>query len=345
MGMRYALRSLVVTVGVALAAGSGAVMSANACACGGIVSGDSSARVDSETAVLGWDGRRETILMRLGMRFEGADAALIVPTPTPATVSAGTAASFTELARMTAPERVTEYDWFGSGPLGGDSSAAAPGSGPDVLSQVQLGPLEATTLRGGDLTGVREWLDANGYQLRPEVSATLDPYLREGWSFVAMRLTSAKPLSGALDPVRLTFDSDRLVYPMRMSAAATTPQSVRLYIFSDHRIARIDPDTNSQTTTTEFASPITEPTDPDLKALSAGNNYLTELSIRIADPASITTDFLLAPASKDVPVRDRIVTKEYVEILGLPAGYVLILTGLSVLGVIASVVLRRRSTR
>lgn len=345
MGMRYAVRSLVLAAGVALAAGSGAVMSANACACGGVVSGDSSARVNSETAVLGWDGRRETVLMRLGMRFAGADAALIVPTPTPANVSAGDSDSFAELSRMTAPERVTEYDWFGSGSLGGDASGAAPGSGPDVLGRVQLGPLEATTLRGGDLTGIREWLDANGYRLRPEMSATLDPYLREGWSFVAMRLTSAEPLSGALDPVRLTFDSDRLVYPMRMSAAATTPQSVHLYIFGDHRVARIDPDTDSHTVTTEFASPVAEPSEQDLKALAAEGNYLTELSVYIPDPAAITSDFLFGPAAEDIPVRDRVVSKEYVEILGLPAGYVLIVAGLSVIGVIASAVLRRRSAK
>ncbi len=337
------MRSLLVTAGVALAAGSAAVMPASACACGGVVSGDSSARVNSESAVLGWDGRRETVLMRLGMQFEGADAALIVPTPTPATVTAGNAESFRELTRITAPERVTDYHWFGNGALGGDASAAAPGSGPDVIGRVQLGPLEATTLRGGDLTGIREWLDANGYQLRPEVSATLDPYLREGWSFVAMRLTSAKSLSGALDPVRLTFDSDRLVYPMRMSAAATTPQSVHLYVFSDHRTARIDPDTGPHTITTEFASPVTEPSDPDLKALAASGNYLTELSIYIPEPSTITSDFLLGPASKDVPVRDRVVSKEYVEILGLPAGYVLIFAGLSLVGVIAGAAMHRRS--
>ncbi|WP_410874308.1 DUF2330 domain-containing protein [Nocardia sp. A7] len=339
------MRSLVVTAGLVLAAGSGAVMSANACACGGVVSGDSSARVNSETAVLGWDGRRETVLMRLGMQFAGDDAALIVPTPTPATVSAGNSDSFSELSRMTAPERVTEYDWFGSGSLGGETSGAAPGSGPDVLGQVQLGPLEATTLRGGDLTGIREWLDTNGYHLRPEVSATLDPYLREGWSFVAMRLTSAKPLSGALDPVRLTFDSDRFVYPMRMSAAATTPQSVHLYVFGDHRMTRVDADTQPHTITTEFASPVSEPSNPDLKALAAGDNYLTELSIYIPDPTTITSDFLLGPAAEDVPVRDRVVSKEYVEILGLPAGYVLIVAGLSLVGVIAGATLRRRSAQ
>lgn len=344
MGMRYAIRSFVVTLGVVLAAGSAAVTPAAACACGGVVSSGNAARVDSETAVIGWDGTRETVLMRLGMRFDGADAALIVPTPTPATVSAGNAAAFAELSRLTAPEVVTEYRWFGSDGDGA-TAGAGPGSGPEVLGKVQLGPLEATTLRGGDLTGVREWLAANDYQLRPEVSATLDPYLREGWSFVAMRLTSAKPLSGALDPVRLTFDSDRLVYPMRMSAAATGPQSAHLYVFGDHRVVRTDADAASQSTFTEFASPVAELTDPDLKALAADRNYLTELSVRITQPAAITTDFTFGPAPTDDVVRDRVVTTEYVELLGFPAGYVLIVVALSVIGVVAGVILRRRPTR
>ncbi|KAF0847972.1 DUF2330 domain-containing protein [Nocardia caishijiensis] len=343
MGIRGAVRSLVVAGAVLCASGSVVVAPAVACACGGVVSGDGSARVDSETAVLGWDGRRETVLMRLGMRFAGGDAALIVPTPTPATVSTGSAAAFAELSRLTAPEVVTERHWFDSSDY--ESSGAAPGSGPEVLGRVQLGPLEATTLRGGDLTGVREWLSANGYQLRPEVSATLDPYLREGWSFVAMRLTSTDPLDGALDPVRLTFDSDRLVYPMRMSAAATTPQSVHLYVFGDQRLTRTDADTESQSTITEFASPVPALTDPDLVTLAAGKTYLTELSISIPRPATITTDFTFAVSPTDAPVRDRVVRKEYVELLGFPAGYVLITVAAAILAVVGGALLRRRSAR
>ncbi|MEV6064100.1 DUF2330 domain-containing protein [Nocardia asteroides] len=345
MGKRYMIRSFVVAVGVAFAGGAAVLAPAAACACGGVVSSGDAARVNGETAVIGWDGTRETVLMRLGMQFDGDDAALIVPTPRPATVSAGDAASFAELSRLTAPEVVTERRWFGGGGGDGATSGAAPGSGPEVLGKVQLGPLEATTLRGGDLTGVREWLDANGYQLRPEVSATIEPYLREGWSFVAMRLTSAKPLSGALDPVQLTFESDRLVYPMRMSAAATGAQSVHLYVFGEHRVIRTDADTASQSTITEFASPVADLTDPDLKALAASGNYLTELSVRITRPAAITTDFTFGPAPTDDVVRDRVVTEEYVEFLGFPAGYVLIVVALSVIGVVVGVILRRRSTR
>ena len=61
---------------------------AQACACGGVVDqpgGDTS--VSGETAVVVWDGTQETILLRLSTRSEAVTAGLLVPTPTPATVT------------------------------------------------------------------------------------------------------------------------------------------------------------------------------------------------------------------------------------------------------------------
>jgi hypothetical protein len=115
-----------------------------------------------------------------------------------------------------------------------------------VLRQVQLGPLEATTLTGGDVSGVQQWLNAHGYTMRPEVVARLDPYLTQGWAMVAMRLTSTDQLNGRLAPVKLVFASDRLVYPMRMSAAAQTPQRVVVYTLGAHRMKRTDADAAAQ---------------------------------------------------------------------------------------------------
>ncbi|GAB0101820.1 hypothetical protein JMUB6875_07860 [Nocardia sp. JMUB6875] len=184
---------------------------------------------------MAWDGQRETIEMRLDLRSSGQGAALLVPTPAPATVTAGNPATFTELERLTAPQVVTVRKWFGDFRLGwgsaADGAGAMPGGGaPTVLDRVRLGPVEATTFTGGDLTGIREWLSHNGYEMREEVLATMPPYLDEGWSFVALRLTTSATLNGALDPVRLAFASDRLVYPMRMSRAAAHPQKVRVYV-------------------------------------------------------------------------------------------------------------------
>ncbi|MGN2641868.1 DUF2330 domain-containing protein [Nocardia takedensis] len=308
------------------ALGSGAIAPASACACGGVVSPGNSATVNDEVALAGWDGRRETVVMRLGLESGTDHAALIVPTPAPAKVEAGSAATFTELSRLTAPEIVTEHRWFsGDGYDGATSAAAPPGGGPTVLERVQLGPIEATTLAGGTLDGLREWLNANGYQMKPEIIATLDPYLRENWSFVAIRLTGADTLRGALDPIRIGFDSDRFVYPMRMSAAATTPQTVRLYLLSDHRMQRSDTDAGKQYTGVEFAGRIGDTADPQLRELSAdGRDYLTELEVGIVEPSAITSDFTFTAAPSDESHRARITVVDHVELFGYPAGTVIL---------------------
>ncbi|MBL1077553.1 DUF2330 domain-containing protein [Nocardia sp. 2] len=349
MLLRRTARLLAVVATVAGAGGIGLATPASACACGGMaVPVGQRAAVSDETAVISLDGGRETILMRLSLESSTDSAALIVPTPAPATVTSGTAATFDELREITAPEEVVRYEWFPEIELGsadgagGMPNASAPGGAPVVLDRVQLGPLEATTLSGGDLTGVRQWLGGNGYVMRDEVLATLQPYLSEGWSFVAMRLTGSTALGGTLDPVRLTFDSPRLVYPMRMSQAAKGTQDIRLYVLHNQRMMRGDQDAGRHDVDTDFAGRVTDPVDADLRALSAnGNDYLTELSSRIHDPGAITTDFSFIP-SPGGDFRHVVYRTERVEILGLPAGYVLVVTGASVLVVTAAVLLRRR---
>jgi hypothetical protein len=316
---------LATVTGVLLAAaGIGTLAPASACACGGVVSSDETASVSDEVALVDWDGRRETILMQLALQSGSDNAALIVPTPNPATVAVGSASTFTELERLTAPLVVTDRRWFGFGSRSGaeaGGATSAPDGTPTVLGQVRLGPLEATTLSGGDSDGIQNWLSDNGYEMRQEVIAALDPYLREGWSFVAVRLTSTKPLDGALDPIRLTFDSDRLVYPMRMSRAATHPQSVRLYLLSDkHQTQRTDGDAAKQSTRLEFAGRIRNTSDPDLKQLTGKNRYLTELRVSIREPSAITTDFTFASNDSAGNYRQRIHHTEDIKILGFYAG-------------------------
>lgn len=327
--------------------GTGTLAPASACGCGGVFSGPGErATVEREVALVGWDGRRETIVMQLALKSVTDRAALIVPTPTPATVTAGSANTFRELESLTRPEVSTEYRWFGSRDAGDGVAprAATPGGSPTVLDRVRLGPVEATTLSGGELDGIRKWLTDNGYEVRPEAVATMAPYLREGWSFVAMRLSGDRPLRGELDPVRLSFDTDRMIYPMRMSGAATAPQSVLLYLLAEHRVLRTDAATTKHSDTAEFAGRITDTTDPELRQLSAGGrDYLTALRTTITEPAALTADFTYATAADDTPYRQRAHRTEYLEVFGFPAGLVLIagFAGVGVIG-LATLLLPRR---
>jgi hypothetical protein len=322
-----------------------------ACACGAVVApGGAQATMNHEAALVHWDGTTETILMQLALDASTDNVALVMPTPTPATVAAGDKATFVELDALSAPEIKQRRHWTlgigvgASAPL----EAAAPGA-PNVVSQVHLGPLEATTLAGGDLAGLKKWLADNGYAIRPAVSDALNPYVRDGWSFVAMRLTSSAPIVGGLDPVKMTFQSSQLVYPMRLSVAAPDPQQVTIFALSDHRQQRTDTDDKqvTQTTLVQFAGNVsTAVRDPLLREL-AGNHgsYLTRIQVDITNPARISSDFTFGNAPNDDAYRQVVYVDHDVAIpiaLILFAGFVFAAICATV---IVLVVLRQRRRR
>ncbi|BBY24011.1 hypothetical protein MSTO_42160 [Mycobacterium stomatepiae] len=278
-----------------------------ACACGAIIPPvGGQAAMNHEVALLHWNGSSETIVMQLAMNADTNNVALVVPTPTPATVTEGDKATFAELDTLTAPRVQQRRHWVlgqigSSGPA--PLEAAAP-RGPTVVDQVHLGPLEATTLSGGDLSELQKWLDDNGYAIRPAVSDALGPYVRDGWSFVAIRLISSDPIVGGLNPVRMTFPSTQLVYPMRLSVAAPSPQQVTIFTLSDHRQQRTDADAApqaGQSVQVQFAGNIfAEARDPLLRELAADHGgYLTKLRVNIPKPAQISSDFAFANAASD----------------------------------------------
>lgn len=335
--LRIAVALLLAVPGLLIASPAGA------CACGGIASNDPAAQVSHETAIISMNGARETIDMRLSMRSVRSDAALIVPTPAPATVSAGDAALFDKYEKISAPRTESRRHWWsrssdGDGATGGAAAptGAAGGSGPEVVSRVQLGPLDITTLSGGDLTGLQKWLSGNGYQLKPDVIVALAPYVAERWSFVAIKLTSGIALSGPLDPIRMVFDSAELVYPMRMSAAATGTQMVDLYVLADHRQQRSDSDATRQQGQVLYAGHLDD------------GRYLTTIRTTITTPQSISSDFHFTGAADDTPYQRVSYRDSDVTIMGVMAGPFLVAAGVAIvltLTGVAFAVRRRPSGR
>lgn len=346
--------SSLVGVCLLLATILGAPGVATACACGAVLSSDPSLQVADELALLTGDGTTETVVMRLNLSTSADNAALVMPTPAPATVTDAPADLFGELADLSAPRIETVRRWmvgWGGAMASEGAMAGAPGSGPGdptVLAQVQLGPLEATTLSGGDLAGVRKWLADNGYELRPEVSAGLAPYLSEGWSVVAMRLTTDDAsLAGPLAPVMLTFASRELIYPMRMSAEATTPQTVTIYTLGEHRMVRTDDDASIQYVKDDYAGSIAGRTvHPTLTELSVSGAFLTKTTTMITDPIEITSDFQFAPAPTDDPFQPVVHRYERVDLTPwVLAGAVVLVVAAAVLaGALLTRRVRRRPT-
>lgn len=311
------------------------VAPAAACACGGVAPpGDADVAVGQEHALVSWQDGVEQIDLLLGLLSDEATTGLVFPTPSPATVSLGDREDFAAVGRVTTPRRVEVYDWW-SVPGDGGTSAGAP---PEILDEVRLGPIEAVTLAASDAAGLEDWLAGNGFELAPEVAALLGSYVERGWYFVAVRLTGDSPLDGDIDPVRFRFESETLVYPLELSQAATTPQTVRLYVFDDHR-QRVS-FTGGQGVAPAYeswAAPV------DGTEVARFGDYLTVFEIYFADPATqVLGDLEFSDALTDAPTgtEHRVVVP--VAIGGLPVGWILVaLVALALVGVVVAVRVRR----
>lgn len=321
---------------------------AQACACGGFVASDGE-RVTSnaEYAVLSLDGNRERLLLSMNARTVTKDAALLIPTPAPAEASLAERNLFGELKAATAPRREVDYTWW---PDSGDGAAGAPvgsagGSHVDVLKNKRLGPLEVTSLAADDAGKLAGWLKAHDYVMSDAMAEALRPYVVEGWYYTAIKLTTdGKNLSGALQPLDLTFPSESLVYPMRLSRAAPGPQFVRTYVFADHEVTRTDRTSERADVSTYFAGrlPDSAITAESTKSIIAENPYLTVIDTFISQPKrEIVSDFTFERADEDRPYRQVIHETRMRTILGVPAGPALTAIGILMIAGTAMVFVAR----
>lgn len=350
----------VALAGALLVTGLGAVAApAHACACGGAVErpGDD-VEITHETAVLQWDGTRETVVMQLSAETDVSDFALVVPTPSPATASLSDADLIDDLRRLSEPRADVERRWWPEWSLGdGDGSvgAQAPG-GVSVLERSRLGPLEVTTLAATEADALTQWLSENGYVMEDALADAFQPYVDDGWYYVAVRVASEEdmPLDGELQPLELVFDSDELVYPMRLSAAAQTAQSTRTYVLSDHRTERTD--AMASGSDVRFAGRIVPGSadvdavvgdlSPALEELLDGGDYLTTVDQTFTRPAEqIVGDYTFGRAADDEPYAETVRVTEDVKIMGFFAGPVIVagIVGAAALAVGLGLVVRRRS--
>ncbi|MET9608185.1 DUF2330 domain-containing protein [Streptomyces sp. NPDC006512] len=337
---------------------AGALISpAYACGCGAMVPGDAARiGVDREASVVRWDGRTEEIVMRFTVGGDAREAAWIMPVPGRATVRLGDAGLFPELADLTRPEHRTrgyfwprDKDWpFSSG--GRDTvGGAAPGAGNPsvgVVGRERLGDFDVARLTATDPDALRSWLESNGFELPDRLATEVKPYVDQRWEYVAVRLAPKEPgrtLRGDLDPLRISFDSDRLVYPMRLSRMARTPQSLGLYVLAAHRMEPRSP-IGGATPEVTFAGTVT-PEGPLAELAGTAPLFLTAIEQRFPRPERIDGDHELRATAEDTPYRRIVHHDELLTAGGVPVWLLTVAGALTAAVAATAALLRRRRTR
>ncbi|MFC7615616.1 DUF2330 domain-containing protein [Actinokineospora soli] len=280
-----------------------------ACACGAFVA-DQKLRAQQETALVELDGRTESITLAVQASSTADQAAFLMPVPARAEFGLADGAIFTELDQLTRPT----VEWREVVVDGDGAGGAPPGSGATVVDHVEVGPYEVAQLAGTDSTAVADWLTDNDFTLPEALGDALDPYLDEGWLVVAVRLA---PKSGSLDdglpPMRLSFQTDSPVYPMRLSATAEYDQPLRLYVLADHRMDISNPAPGGGALDLVFAGQVrADAAYPLLSRSLAAPRYLTRYDGEFA-PSRITDDVRITRAATDEPYRATVVMTRYVQ--------------------------------
>ncbi|WP_343235224.1 DUF2330 domain-containing protein [Streptomyces sp. SID10853] len=332
------------------------VAPAYACGCGALVHDPASRlNVDRETSAVRWDGHREQIVMSLTVAGNAKQAAWIMPVPHRATVTLGDNALFDALDSVTAPvHRTRDHFWphsddwpFGSG-SGNDGASAVPpradAPAVGVVGRQRLGPFDVARLTATDPGALDSWLRQNGFRLPDGMTNDLKPYVDRKWEYVAVRLApdhKGGTLAGILDPLKLTFASDRLVYPMRLSRRARNPQTLGLYVLAAHRmeprssIGGLPPDVT-------YAGKV--PAGGALGHFADGERYLTALEQSFPVPSRIDGDHELRRAASDRPFQRVIYEEKLLTAGGIPV-WLLTVGGVLVVFVVAALLLvsaRRR---
>ncbi|UUU34282.1 DUF2330 domain-containing protein [Streptomyces sp. CA-210063] len=339
------------------------VAPAYACGCGAMVpDSERSMSVDSERSVVRWDGREEQIVMSLTVAGDARTAAWIMPVPNRATVKLGDAALFDQLEGETAPEyRKREYFWPRSHDWPWDmfesyDGAGAPPQNPessvDVVGRERLGPFDVARLTATDSGALGDWLDENGFELPDRLESALEPYVQQKWEYVAIRLApedtaSDLPLSGTLDPLHLTFASDELVYPMRLSRLATTPQALDLYVLAAHRMEPSSTIGGGEPRVT-FAGRLDAPVGTLGDLTGGGTDFLTAVEQDFPQPERISGDHTLRRTAADDTYRKVIYVDEMWTVWGIPGWLVSFGIGIAVLAIKAvavAIVLKRNARK
>jgi len=233
--------------------------------------------VAEETALIVWDeaNKTEHFLRQAKFQSTSADFGFLVPTPSQPKLTESNEEIFGELATITAPKvefrtvrkaRDKSPAAKSDAALAGGQGAAAAPRGVEVLDQTDIGGYEATVLKfhrgkandvAADAQELAAWLQKHGYELGPQLTDWLKPYIENDWVITAFRVAKTVPISTnkprpagpqelQLKPIWMSFKTDRPFYPYREPTAKKddakpaipqAPRLLRVFVLAKERVS------------------------------------------------------------------------------------------------------------
>lgn len=178
-----------------------------------------------QKAVIIYQDNVEQLIVSIGFQSDAKDFAWIIPTPSKPEVDKSTDELFTGLEDLTDTYTYRGIS-DGMAPLSMEKAAEPSVT---VLESKKVDIYDIVVLQATNSKDLAKWLNENKY-VYPEKEAYLfDSYIKKGWFFVGAKINSKlldssgvrKLNDGHATPLKLTFTTDKIVFPMKISSVVS----------------------------------------------------------------------------------------------------------------------------
>ncbi len=174
------------------------------------------------------------VTMQVQISYSGPaeNFAWLLPVPAEPELSIGAEELFLELDRRTQPTFNAQIQFArncgGANARDGaagrtlDGGVQAPPAPEIEVSRQFVGPYEAVVVDASNREDLTAWLNANGFFVADPDGTALEPYVRPGAYFLALKLQSDRT-SGDIAPIVLEFDAAMPMIPISLTRVGATP--------------------------------------------------------------------------------------------------------------------------
>ncbi len=192
----------------------------------------------SQKAIILYDEGVEDLVLQVKYKGKASDFAWIVPVPSKPKVKAVGGDIFAEISLYTQLRR--RWDVF-LHRRGIDEEV-------EVIERKKISVYDVAVLNAKNSQALLIWLNDNGFSIPDKAKQIINNYIKKKWTFVALRihpdeekLWVEKSLNeGTLVPLKFTFSSKEIVYPLKISSLNKGETEVLLYVFYNDAVVHPD---------------------------------------------------------------------------------------------------------
>ncbi len=322
-----------------------------------------------QEALVTYSEGKENIVLSIKFSGEASDFGWVIPFPNEVEVSKADISIFRKLREFTQPkknlldklkgERISRYlptDIFLF-----TKSNHLNESSVKVIEEKSIGIYDYAVLKAEKANDLKDWMIENDYNLPSTKTLEGDSevlwssalpmvkhYIDKDWFFVAVKVNNKyvnssgvkeQLSSGTVSPLRFTFESGEIVYPMKLTKLLNRSVGVTLYVLSDQRVkvenynfANCDNKEDCSYFKTQYAGAINREEIVDITSEfneeswyePRGNMTITKLQCYSLSSEVINEEVLFESAATNKGINDG--GMSFDELLQLPIAFILFIS-------------------